>query len=402
MPTNLKALLAERDQALRQAHRALDRFFTLSLDLFCIAGFDGYFKRVNPAWHATLGWSDEELCARPFLDFVHPDDRESTTREAAKLADGAMVIQFENRYQCRDRSYRWLEWMAVPVEEEQQIYAMARDITDRKDAEVQARALNAALQKRSSELATLNRELEAFSYSVSHDLRAPLRSIDGFSQVLLEDYGDKLDAEGQDSLQRVRAAAVRMSALIDALLALSRVTRSEVRTERVDLTTMAKAITAELRGSEPDRQVDVDIQSDVVADGDPRLLRAALDNLLGNAWKFSKRNAAARIEFGCFYQGHEKVYFVRDNGAGFDMTYATKLFGAFQRLHDERQFTGTGVGLATVQRVIHRHGGRTWAEGAVDQGATFYFTLTDPAAREQSSSGPEAQLERTITHRSRA
>jgi PAS domain S-box-containing protein len=163
-------LLAERDQALQRAHRTLDRFFALSLDLFCVAGFDGYFKRLNPAWRDTLGWSDDELCARPFLDFVHPDDRESTNCEAGKLAKGLATVQFENRYRCQDGSYRWLQWMAVPVLEEAQIYAIARDVTSNKTAQAQILALNSDLQHRTTELSTQNRELEAFSYSVSHDL----------------------------------------------------------------------------------------------------------------------------------------------------------------------------------------------------------------------------------------
>jgi PAS domain S-box-containing protein len=385
-------LLAERDQALRRAHRALDRFFALSLDLFCVARFDGYFKRLNPAWRDTLGWSDDELCARPFLDFVHPDDRESTSREAGKLAEGSVTVQFENRYRCHDGSYRWLQWMAVPVLEDAQIYAIARDVTNSKAAEAEVLALNADLAHRSAELSALNRELEAFSYSVSHDLRAPLRSIDGFSQVLLEDYADKLDDEGKDSLQRVRAAATRMAALIDALLALSRVTRAELRAERVDLSALAQSIAADLRQGEPDRHAEFLIESGMVAEGDPRLLRAALENLLGNAWKFTRRTAAARIEFGSLRRADETVYRVRDNGVGFDMTYAGKLFGAFQRLHEERQFSGTGVGLATVQRIMHRHGGRVWAEGAVERGATFYFTLNDLSVGNSSTPQHEIDL----------
>ena len=393
------SLLVERDQALRRAHAALDRFFTLSIDLFCVASFDGVFKRLNPAWQETFGWTDKELCARPFLDFVHPDDVESTSREAGTLAQGAPVVQFQNRYRCQNGSYRWLEWMAVPVPEERHIYAIARDITDRKQAEAQSLALNAALRQRGAELATLNGELQSFSYSVSHDLRAPLRSVDGFSQMLLEDYGDKLDEEGKDCLQRVRAAASRMSALIDALLALSRVSRAEVQAECVHLSATADAIAIDMRRAEPAREVEFLIQPGITAKGDSRLLRAVLENLLGNAWKFTRRNAAACIEFGCGEQAGEKVYFVRDDGAGFDMTYAGKLFGAFQRLHDDKQFTGTGVGLATVQRIIHRHGGRIWAVAAVDRGATFYFTLANLVIDHSPAMGGQAELAGTAEDR---
>lgn len=238
---------------------------------------------------------------------------------------------------------------------------MAREIAERKLAE---EALEAA-----------NKELEAFSYSVSHDLRAPLRAIDGFGQALLEDYAGRLDAEGRNYLERVRAGAQRMGTLIDDLLKLSRVTRAELNLEEVNLSVLAQEIAEGLRWREPQRQVEFDISPGLRARADARLLRIALENLLGNAWKFTGRRAEARIEFGATVRDGRPAYFVRDNGAGFDMAYAGKLFGAFQRLHGTTEFPGTGIGLATVQRVIHKHGGLVWAEGAVDQGATFYFTL---------------------------
>jgi signal transduction histidine kinase len=229
--------------------------------------------------------------------------------------------------------------------------------------------------ERTTQLEAANKELEAFSYSVSHDLRAPLRSIDGFSQALLEDYGDKLDDQGQKDLQRVRAATQRMAQLIDDMLNLSRVTRGEMHRDTVDLSAMAQGIAMELRAAEPERQVDLTIADGVQADGDARLLRVVLENLLRNSWKFTGNHPVAKIEFGVARNNGKAVYFVRDDGAGFDMTYAGKLFGAFQRLHAMTEFKGTGIGLATVQRIVHRHGGRVWAEGKIDQGATFYFTL---------------------------
>ena len=249
--------------------------------------------------------------------------------------------------------------------------------------DVEIRAMNADLETRVEErtaaLAVANKELESFSYSVSHDLRAPLRSIDGFSQVLLEDCAEHLNEEGKDALQRVRKAATAMGELIDALLELSRVNRVNLRAERVDLSALVATLAAELRQSQPDRQAEFVIAPGMVVEGDRTLLRAALGNLLGNAWKYTQPRATARIEFGCLEKESETVYFVRDNGVGFDMTYVGKLFGAFQRLHRQTEFSGTGVGLATVQRIMHRHGGRAWAEGAVDQGATFYFTLHSQA-----------------------
>ncbi len=236
-------------------------------------------------------------------------------------------------------------------------------------------ASNKARDRYLTELSAVNKELEAFSYSVSHDLRGPLRAIDGFSQALLEDYGERVDAEGQEYLARVRAAARRMGQLIDDLLTLSRITRSEVRREEVDLSNLAGAIALELREQAPQREADFAIEPSIRAQGDPRLLHIALENLLSNAWKFTRNGAGARIEFGRTEHDGKPAYFVRDNGVGFDMAYGDKLFGAFQRLHDAREFPGTGVGLATVQRIVHKHGGRVWAQAQAGEGATFYFTL---------------------------
>lgn len=249
------------------------------------------------------------------------------------------------------------------------------DISERKEAEYHIQQLNTALRDRAMVLESLNHELEAFSYSVSHDLRAPLRAVDGFSRILLDEYADRLDDTGRDRLKRVRAAAQRMATLIDDLLKLSRITRAELKRENIDLSALAGEVIDELRKQEPDRIVQCTIQPDMIAWGDARLLRIVLDNLLGNAWKFTGKRPKAQIEFGMHRQNGEAVYFVRDNGAGFDMAYAEKLFGAFQRLHDTNEFSGTGIGLATAQRIIHKHGGRIWAEGEVEQGATFYFTL---------------------------
>ncbi|MFQ5791340.1 MAG: ATP-binding protein, partial [Acidobacteriota bacterium] len=241
--------------------------------------------------------------------------------------------------------------------------------------EIERKRAEEEVRKHTVELAAVNQELEAFNYSVSHDLRAPLRGIDGFSQVLLEDYSDKLDAQGKDALQRVRAASQRMGLMVDDLLSLSRVTRSEMRSETVDLSELAKTIAARLQQTQPERPVEFVIEEGVTSKGDGRLLRVVLENLLGNAWKFAGKKPLTRIEFGLTEHDGKPAYFVRDNGAGFDMAYADKLFGAFQRLHAIDEFEGTGVGLATAQRIIHRHGGRIWAEGAVEQGATFKFTL---------------------------
>jgi signal transduction histidine kinase len=219
-------------------------------------------------------------------------------------------------------------------------------------------------------------ELEAFSYSVSHDLRAPLRSIDGFSQLLLEDYRGKLDSKGEDYLHRVSDSAQRMGELIDDLLLLSRVGRAEIKRNPSDLSSIARTVFEELRRKDPDRRVDLRVAEKLVAEADNGLMRVALDNLLGNAWKFTAKVRDPRIEIGTEERQEGAVFFVRDNGAGFDMSYAEGLFHPFQRLHTESDFPGTGIGLATVHRIIDRHGGRIWAEGAVGQGATFFFTIS--------------------------
>jgi light-regulated signal transduction histidine kinase (bacteriophytochrome) len=255
------------------------------------------------------------------------------------------------------------------------------EVIERQQAQQAVQTLNEGLQQAVVNLQAVNRELESFSYSVSHDLRAPLRSIDGFSQALLEDCLDQLDVSGQDYLRRIRNATQRMGHLIDDLLNLAQVTRSEMRLEPVSLSSIAHSICLELARSQPERAVAVSVQPGLNAQGDARLLQVLLMNLLNNAWKFTNKQPQAQIEFGQLVDDDgAAVYFVRDNGAGFDMAFASKLFGPFQRLHNVNEFPGNGIGLATVQRVAHRHGGRVWAESALDQGATFYFTLKPEAA----------------------
>jgi len=268
-------------------------------------------------------------------------------------------------------------------------YLIDRSRSEQRRVREQAFAdLERLVAQRTSDLTATNHELSAFAYSVSHDLRAPLRAIDAFSQALLEDYSSALDAQGQDYLRRVRSNASRMGQLIDDLLQLSRLTRVELAVEPIDLSAMARSIAADLQRANPNRVVTFVIEAGIVTRADPRLLRVLLENLIGNAWKYTSRHPAAQITIGRAQQDGEAVYFVRDDGAGFDLAYADKLFRPFQRLHTTDEFEGAGVGLATAQRVVRRHGGRIWADAAPEKGATFFFTL--PSSTEEPDTRPEA------------
>jgi len=360
--------------ARRQAEAERDRFFALSLDLLCIASADGYFKRVSPAVTDLLGWSAEEFLARPYLEQVHPDDQEATRQEVEKqVVRGERVLSFENRYRHKDGSWRTLSWRSMPQGE--LMYAIARDVTEVKRAEEEIRALNLSLNARAAQLEATNKELEAFSYSVSHDLRAPLRHIDGFVDLLGKQNGDKLDERGQRYLKIITGAARQMGNLIDDLLIFSRMGRVELRQQQVELDALVHEAVA---GMQPDlvgRNIEWQIGQLPKVTADAAMLRQVLVNLIANAIKYSRPRNPARIEIGASESALESVFFVRDNGVGFDMEYVNKLFGVFQRLHRAEEFEGTGIGLANVQRIIRRHGGRVWAEGKIDAGATFYFTL---------------------------
>ncbi len=268
--------------------------------------------------------------------------------------------------------------LGIALQHAELLADLRSEIEERQQAEQREQALNQGLRQAILELKAVNKELEAFSYSVSHDLRAPLRSIDGFSQAMLEDCDDQLDETAQDYLRRIRAATQRMGHLIDDLLTLARVTRSNMNVESIDLSRIASRIFNDLQHSQPERLVEFTVQPGLSAQGDHHLLQVVLTNLLNNAWKFTSKHPQAKIEFGAIAQSndHSTTYFVRDDGTGFDMAYADKLFSPFQRLHGIHDFPGNGIGLATVQRIVHRHGGRVWAEGEIEQGAAFYFTLT--------------------------
>jgi PAS domain S-box-containing protein len=498
-------LVTHRQMAARErAQEERDLHFNSSLDMLCVAGFDGYFKQLNPAWTKTLGWSEDDLQAKPWLDFVHPDDVEQTVAAGAQITGGNALASFENRYRCQDGTYRWISWNSVPLTEKQLIYCVARDVTEqkrsrrqfeslfesspnglllvdksrnmvlinaelarmfgydppellgqpvetlvpdgvrdrhpgyvrgfwaspsrramgtvpnlygrckdgteipvhialtpiesedglqvlaaivdlseRKKSEDRVNALNEVLLEKSKELETANRELEAFSYSVSHDLRAPLRAIDGFSRVLADKYAADLPPDAQRYLKTVRDNTSQMGQLIDDLLAFSRLSRQPINRKRLAPATQVREALDTLRDEYADRQIEFRVDELASCEGDPALLRQVWINLLSNAIKYTRDRERATVEIGCRSNGNgEAIYFVKDNGAGFDMQYANKLFGVFQRLHRAEEYEGTGVGLATVQRIIHRHGGQIWAESEVDKGTTFSFTLGGPTEHE--------------------
>ncbi len=373
--------LAETEDPVLERHEALQLITDALPALIARVDAQERYCFNNRAYEAWFGLPQERLTGSTIRELLG-EEVYARLREHIQAALGGKKQTFESVIPHRTHGERVMHIDYIPQFNAANLvdglYILMSDVTEHRRAEEEIRRLNGDLERRVFErtlqLEATNRELEAFCYSVSHDLRAPLRAIRGFTDVLLEQYAPKLDGRGQEFLQRTCEASQQMDKLIDDLLKLSRVVRGELQTEKVSLSALAQEIVAELRRAEPERQVTITISPDLTVFGDRRLLRIVLDNLLRNAWKFTGKRESAEIELGRS-DGENSAFYVRDNGAGFDMAYAGKLFGVFQRLHSAADFPGSGVGLAIVQRIINRHGGRTWALGKAGSGATFYFAL---------------------------
>jgi PAS domain S-box-containing protein len=386
--------------ALRDSEQRLHAIFdTAPAGIYDVAP-SGEFVRVNPRFCQLIGYTADALQSLRMQDIIHPDDLHADLADTERLLSGEIdAYTIEKRFLRRDGGVVWAEVNRAAVRDQAGttllLVGVTRDMTAQRQAEAEVasltRDLETRVEQRTTELEQVNRNLQAFTYSVSHDLRAPLRALSGFAEALTEEYGDSLPDTASGYVQRIGAASERMAALIDDLLRLSRLSRAEMDLQPADLSAEVAAIAAELRSHEPGREVRIGIQEGVLVTADRNLIRAVLQNLLDNAWKFTARRADASIEFGTVAADDAAVCcFVRDNGAGFDPAYAGKLFQPFQRLHPVTEFPGTGVGLATVRQIIERHGGRTWAEGTVGGGATFYFTLNaKPQASATSHAGRE-------------
>lgn len=371
----LTAYTEESDKA--QKASDLYRLITEnSADLISLIDEEANYTYVSPSYEAVLGFKGSELEGRPIVEFIHPKDYKRVMTDWRKMEKSGTSKTIA-RHRHADGSWRWVEAVGTRIEDK--VVGVARDVTQRVENEQEIRRLYAEMEhrvvERTSELERANSELEAFSYSVSHDLRAPLRSIASFSMILQEDLAEQLDEDSKDNLARIRAAAQKMTDLIDALLRFSRIARAEMVRSDVDLSAMAETIVSELRRREPDREVEVEIEAGIHGRADPHLVHVVLENLLENSWKFAAKTSDARISFKKSLERGQTVFRVTDNGVGFDQEYVDKVFKPFERLHTDREFPGTGIGLATTKRIIERHGGQIWAESQVGSGATFAFTL---------------------------
>jgi|GEM_PF-1204073 len=374
----MQRLLAE--QAVRESEEKLRSAFANAAIGFAIAAPEGLVVDANPAFCAITGYGLEELRTMEIPQLVHPEDGAENMRLIGRMIAGKIPdFVVENRFVRKDGEPVWVRKSVSLVRKAggapRWTLALVEDITERKRAEEALEKAHAELTARARKLEDTNRELEGYAYTISHDLRAPLRAISGFSNMLVDDYGPSMDEEGRRRLSVIEANVVKMGTLIDDLLAFSRAGRSAMNVSRIEMSGLVAEIVETIKTLEPSSKTDIRVNGLPPALGDPALIRQALTNLLENAVKFSRKRPFPRIEVGSFKQEGEQVYFVKDNGVGFDMKYHKKLFGVFERLVSDEEFEGTGVGLAIVHRVVTRHGGRVWAEGRLDEGATIYFTL---------------------------
>jgi PAS domain S-box-containing protein len=351
-----------------------NHFFRLSIELLAISNYEGVFTQTNPTWQKTLGYAENELHGRPLQEFIHPEDIAATNETIGNILKAETSLYFENRFRAKNGNYHWLGWTIAPFAAEGLLYIFARDMTERRERENEIRRLNADLEQRTLSLQLLNQELESFSYSLAHDLRTPLRSITAYSEMITAGEAGEITPEALKMVRTIQRNSGRMTQLMDDFLAFFRVARKDVKQEKIVMNAIAREAIATVQ-VDAKRQIEFKVGVLPPAKGDPAMVLQVLVNLVSNAVKFTALKEKAEIEIGCLTDRAPTVYYVKDNGVGFNMKYYSRLFGVFERLHRREEFDGTGIGLAIVQKIVQRHGGSVWAESVVEQGATFYFTL---------------------------